>query len=219
MKKVICLSLAVMMLACIFAGCSKPVQEETEPQAIKVFELENEKLTAENVSPYEGKYLEYGDEELVSGIYALKFTNTGDQTIANAQLIFSDGTQELSFWLEMLPAGQSVVVAEQNQLAVAAEQLQYVDGNVTYLEEGLEEANCVQVTGNQDGTVNVKNVTGEMLPLVRVFFRPTDANGVSLGGPCRSVLVDGIEAGASVNVEAEGWENSCAVVTVLVINE
>ena len=217
MKKLICLLLAVAM--CAFAGCSNEAQKETEPQVIKVFELENEKLTAENVSPYEGKYLEYGDEELVSGIYAVKFTNTGDQTISNAQLIFSDGTQELSFWLEMLPVGQSVVVAEQNQLAVAAEQLQYVDGEVSYLENGLEKANCVQVTENNDGTVNVKNVTEEMLPLVRVFFRPTDANGVSLGGPCRSILVDGIEAGASVNVEAESWDNSCAVVTVLVINE
>lgn len=219
MKKVICLCLAVMILTCTCAGCSKPEQTETEPQVIKVFELENEKITAENVSPYEGKYLEYGDVELVSGIYAMKFTNTGDQTISDAQLIFSDGTQELSFWLEMLPTGQSVIVAEQNQLAVAAEQLQYVDGKVTYLEAGLEKADCVQVADNADGTVKVENMTNEMLPLVRVFFRPADANGNPIGGPCRSVLVDGIESAASVNVEAEGWDETCVVVTVLVINE
>lgn len=219
MKKVFCLCLAVMMLACTCAGCSKPEQTETEPQVVKIFELENEKITAENVSPYEGKYLEYGDEELVSGISAMKFTNTGDQTISNAQLIFSDGTQELSFWLEMLPAGQSVVVAEQNQLTAAAEQLQYVDGTVTYMEAGLENAGCVQVADNKDGTVKVENVTNEMLPLVRVFFRPTDAQGNPLGGPCKSLLVDGIETGASVNIAAEGWDESCVVVTVLVINE
>lgn len=219
MKKLICLCVSVLMLACICAGCAKDVQKETEPQIVKTFELEAEKITAENVSPYEGKFLEYGDVETVSGIYAMKFTNTGDQTILNAQLVFSDGTQELSFWLEMLPTGQSVIVAEQNQLAVAAEQLQYVDGKVTYLETGLEMAGSVEVTDNKDGTVNIKNVTDEMLPLVRVFYRHTDENGNPIGGPCQSVMADGIDADAAVTVAAEGWDESCVVATVLVINE
>ena len=217
MKKAICIGLAVLM--CLCAGCAQNGQKETEPRNVKTFELRDEKITAENVSPYEGKYLEYGDEEAVSGIYAMKFTNTGSQTISNAQLIFSDGTQELAFWLEMLPAGASVVVAEQNQVAAADAELQYVDSTVTYLESGLEKADAVKVTDNEDGTVKIENVTDEMLPLVRVFFRPADAQGNPIGGPCRSIMVDGIEPGAAVNMEAEGWDNSCAVVTVLVINE
>ena len=219
MKKAICLCLAILILVCACAGCGDNEQKETEPQVIKTFELKDEKITAENVSPYEGKYLEYGDVETVSGIYAMMFTNTGDQTIQSAQLIFSDGTQELSFWLEMLPAGQSVIVAEQNQLAVAAEELNFVDSNITYLKAGLEKADCVKVSDNKDGTVKIENVTEEMLPLVRVFFRPTDANGNPVGGPCKSLMVDGIEADVSVNVAAEGWDETCVVVTVLVINE
>ena len=244
MKKMICIVLAILMLGCMTAGCSRDRQEggqqetearqmetetqqqeteaaqkETEAPVVKTFELESVKITAENVSPYEGVYLEYGDKERVSGLYAMKFTNTGDQTIQNAQLIFSDGTQELEFRLEMLPAGHSVIVAEQKQLAVIAEQLQYVDGTAVYLEAGLEQADCAKVTGNQDGTVRIENVTEEMLPLVRVFFRSADESGNPIGGPCRSVMADGIEAGAAVTVEAEGWDDSCAVVTVLVINE
>ena len=219
MKKLICLCVAAAMLACVFAGCANNGQKETEPQGVKILEVENGKIPAENVSPYEGKYLEYGDVEMVSGICAVKFTNTGDQTISNAQLIFSDGTQELSFWLEMLPVGQSVTVAEQNQLTAAAEELQYVDGKVEYLEAGLENAAAVEVSGNGDGTIQIRNVTEEMLPLVRVFYRPADEQGNPIGGPCRSVLVDGIEAGATVNVAAEGWDETCVVVTVLVINE
>lgn len=219
MKKALCLCLAILMIACTCAGCGKDDQKETEPQVLKTFELKDEKITAENVSPYEGAYLEYGDVETVSGIYAMKFTNTGDQTIQSAQLVFSDGSQELSFQLEMLPAGQSVTVAEQNQLSAAAEELTFVDSNITYLEAGLEKADCVKVTDNKDGTVKVENVTGEMLPLVRVFFRPADANGVSLGGPCKSIMVDGIEAGTAVDVAAEGWDETCVVVTVLIINE
>lgn len=219
MKKAMCLCLAILMIVCACAGCGNNEQKETEPQVIKTFELKDEKITAENVSPYEGAYLEYGDVETVSGLYAMKLTNTGDQTIQSAQLVFSDGTQELSFWLEMLPAGQSVIVAEQNQLSVAAEELNFVDGTITYLEAGLEKADCVKVSDNKDGTVKVENVTEEMLPLVRVFFRPTDAHGNPVGGPCKSIMADGIEAGASVNVAAEGWDETCVLVTVLVINE
>lgn len=219
MKKAISLMLILAMCVCVFAACGKDGEKETEPQIQKIFELEDEKITAENISPYEGIYLEYGDVERVSGLYAMKFTNTGDQTISEAQIVFSDGTQELAFRLEMLPAGQSVVVAEMNQLLVASEKLNYVDSTISYLETGLEKAGCVKVSDNKDGTVKVENVTNEMLPLVRVFFRPADANGNPIGGPCKSFMIDGMEAGASVNVAGEGWDETCAVVTVLVINE
>lgn len=213
MKKMVCLCLAALMVVGALAGCGKDAQKA------ETFELKEEKLIAENVSPYAGAYLEYGDLETVSGLYAMKFTNNGNQTISEAQIIFSDGTQELAFRLEMLPAGQSVIVAEQNQLAAAAEELNYVDCTITYLEDGLEKADCVKVSDNSDGTVKIENVTGEMLPLVRVFFRPTDAAGNPIGGPCRSILVDGLDAGAAADVQAEGWDETCVVVTVLIINE
>lgn len=219
MKKAICLALSAVLCICALCGCGAKATKETEPKIIKTFELKDQKIIAENVSPYEGKYLEYGDVETVSGLYAMKFTNTGDQTIQDAQLVFSDGTQELSFWLEMLPAGQSVIVAEQNQLSAGAEELNFVDSNITYMEVGLEKADCVKFTDNKNGTVKIENVTDEMLPLVRVFFRPADANGNPIGGPCKSVMVDGIEAGAVVETAAEGWDESCVVVTVLIINE
>lgn len=219
MKKVIYLCLAALMASGILGGCGNHSPQETERQVTETFALKDERITVENVSPYVGTYLEYGDKETVSGLYALKFTNTGDQTISDAQIIFNDGTQELSFWLEMLPAGQSVIVAEQNRLSVVAEELNYVDSNITYLEEGLEKDDCVKVTDNKDGNVKIENVTEGMLPLVRVFFRPTDANGVALGGPCRSIMVDGIEAGSTVDVAAEDWDESCVVVTILLINE
>ena len=82
MKKRICLCLSLVLILSICAGCgSKTAQKETEPQANAPLYLEKEKITAENVSPYDGLYLEYGDMETVSGLYAVKFTNTGDQTI------------------------------------------------------------------------------------------------------------------------------------------
>ena len=198
--------MVLAMCVCVLAACSNKNPKETEPQVVKVFELENEKITAENVSPAEG-------------VYTMTFTNTGDKTIQNAQIVFGDGTQELMFQFEMLPAGQTITVAEEDEITVTAEELKYIDSSISYLEDGLENLNSVEVTGGEDGTIQVKNITEEVLPLVRVFYRQTDENGNMIGGVCYSVLVDGIAPGETSRVEAENWNSSCVVVTVLVINQ
>ena len=206
MKKIISLVMVLAMCVCVLAACSYKNPKETEPQVVKVFELENEKITAENVSPPEG-------------VYTMTFTNTGDKAIQNAQIVFGDGTQELMFQFEMLPVGQTITVAELEEITVAAEELKYIDSSISYLEDGLENLNSVEVTGGEDGTIQVKNITEEVLPLVRVFYRQTDENGNMIGGVCYSVLVDGIAPGETSRVEAENWNSSCVVVTVLVINQ
>ncbi len=206
MKKAICLCLAILLIACTCVGCGREEQKETEPQIIKIFELENEKITAENVSPTEG-------------VYTMSFTNTGDKTIQDAQLVFGDGTQELMFHFEMLPVGRTITVVEQEALGVAAEELKYIDSSISYLEDGLENPGSVEVTSGEEGMIQVKNITGEVLPLVRVFYRQTDDNGNMIGGSCCSTLADGIAPGETVQVEADGWTDNSVVVTVLVVNQ
>lgn len=245
MKKMICAVLAVLLLALSCAGCSgsqtqfesgAPTEEQVSTNSSLPLESgvpteenvssdsgqspESGPLQAENASPYSGLYLEYGDRELVSGLCAMRFTNTGDKTISEARLTFTDGQKELQFRLEMLSAGQSVLVAEYNQHPATDAELQYVDGQIHYLEDGLvEQKDCVELQLQQDGTLQIRNVTGEDLPLVRVFFRPVNESGELLGGPCESVLADGIMAGEAALVEGSGWDETCAVVTVLLINE
>lgn len=208
----IALLLALCLL--VFAGCGKKNEEENGPIV-----LEAEGISAENVSPYDGVYLENGEEEQVSGVCAMAFTNTSDKTIQEADLVFFDGVKELSFHLEMLAAGQTVTVAEAEKQTAEAEQLQYADGKVTYLEDGLENPDSVEVTTVSDGVVSIRNTTEEDLPLVRVFYRNTDGSGNALGGICYSCIADGIPAGEAVEVEAENWTETSTVATVLVVWE
>ena len=216
MKKVICLLLGLALAASAITGCSKEEQKKEEE---KVMELAGMNITAENVSPYEGRYLEDPAVEFASGIYAMKFTNTGTETIHTAQLIFSNGTDEMVFWLEMLPAGESVTMAELNAKDVVEGEITFVDGSVTLMEAGLENPDCVEVVGGSNGMLQVRNVTTEPLPLVRVFYRHTDGEGNLVGGPCYSTIIDGMEAGGTVEAEAADWADDCRIVTVLVVNE
>lgn len=205
----------LLALCLVFAGCGKQQEEDKNGPIV----LEAEGISALNVSPYEGLYLENGEEEQVSGVCAMAFTNTSGKTIREADLVFNDGTEELMFHLEMVAAGQTVTVAEADKQAAGSEQLQYVDGNVVYLEDGLEKPDSVEVTTAADGRVSIKNITQEDLPLVRVFYRGTDAAGNALGGICYSCIADGIPAGETVEVEAEKWTAASTVATVLVVWE
>ena len=88
---------------CMLTGCAGEAEDKTkvvlpEPTE-KTIVLEEENLQIENISPYDGIYIEKGDDEnkdRVEGVYALSFTNTAEQTIKNATLVFSDGTQNLN---------------------------------------------------------------------------------------------------------------------------
>ena len=242
MKKVICLLLGLALAASAFVGCSQNEQNEptelTEPTELNeqqeqleqqeqqeqqevnnVMELTGMHMTAENVSPYEGIFLEDPALGTVSGVYAMKFTNTGDQTIHSTQLIFSNGVDDLVFWVEMMPAGQSVIVAEMNAKKVEAGEIQFVDGTMDYLEAGLENPDAVEVTCGSNDMMEVRNVTQEALPLVRVFYRSVNGDGILMGGPCYSVVIDGLDVDGTVEVEAEYWDENSAVVSVLVVNE
>lgn len=199
----ILLCLAIILVVCIVASNGK---KNSDTQIVKSFELMDGNITAENVSPAEG-------------VYTMTFTNTGDKTIQKAQIVFGDGTQELMFQFEMLPVGQTITVVELDEIAVVAEELKYIDSSISYLEDGLEDTESVKVTGNGKGMIEVKNITDEVLPLVRVFYRQTDKKGNMIGGPCYSALVDGIAPGETAQVEADHWDNSCVVVTVLIINQ
>lgn len=216
MKKKIILAAIVLLVILAIALSGKKEPESTDPN---LFVLKDLNITAVNITPYEGLYLEAGEAETVSGVYAMTFTNTGSKTIREAQLVFTDGKQELYFRFEMLAAGQTVTVAEMEKCAVTADTVLFVDGTVAYLEDGLEKTGVVEITTDASGAMTVRNTTEEWLPLIRIFYRGTDTAGNALGGPCRSALIDGLEPGASFQPEAEGWDATCAVAAVLVVNE
>lgn len=180
--------------------------------------VEDDTILVENVTPYSGACMESGNPEDVSDVYAFRITNLGGQTIQTAELIFATEQQELFFCVEMLPAGQTTTVVEAVNAPATEELVYYLEGNVSYLDSSLENADCIEVSGS-DGTVTVKNVTDELLPLVRVFYRTADENGNILGGTCFSFVADGIEPGAEVTVEAENWTENSIISTVLLVQE
>ncbi len=177
-------------------------------------------LAIENISPYTGIFVECDPEDQcrVEGIYGLKITNTSDQTILNALLNYNDGTNDLVFYIEMLPVGQTIVVAEQNMQEMVSETLTFTGGAVNYLEEGMEAMDKVEITPTDNSTLFVKNVSEEYLPLTWVFYRQTDREGRIIGGRCYSAMAGDLPPLAEYEAEAPDWRRSCVIVNVLVLD-
>ncbi len=229
----ICLMAALSVCTGLLAGCQDNGRSQNEPSAttrssisigtekvVTPQELAG-KMVVQNISPYEGIYLEAGDDfkSRESNVYALKITNTSEETILNAALVYTDGTQKLTFYVEMLPVGKSVYVVEQSKKTVVSEELIFVEGAVNYLEAGMENMDCVEITGTDESSLMVKNLTKEALPCVWIFYRKADTDGTLLGGVCYSTMSGAIEAEGTIELEAESWMDSCVVVDVLVLDD
>ena len=225
------LSLAAVLLlsACLMGGCAG--NEKTPSQSVHSNVAETvyhgvdvtpenlaDQILVENISPYEGIFLEGDEKDRVEDAYALKVTNISEKTILYATLNYRAGDKELTFYLEMLPKGKSVVVAEQNRQSVEKADVEYVDGDIHYLQEGLEYMESVEITPTNESTLKVKNKTKELLPVVWIFYRKAEDDGTLLGGKCYQTGVLDLNGRGTYEAEAEYWMNDCEIVNVLVLD-
>ena len=178
-------------------------------------------LAVENISPYTGAFVECDPEDRcrAEGIYALEITNISDETILNAVLNYNDGTNDLVFYIEMLPVGQTIVVAEQNMKKMTSEELTFTGGAVNYLEEGMEAMDLVEITPTKNSTLMVKNISEEKLPITWIFYRQVDREGRVLDGRCSTAMVGDLPPGFTYEAEAPEWLPSCVIVNALVLDE
>ena len=233
MKKNLGMVMMLLISTCLLAGCNgiKDVQAPESPAQTETSISENQnageditpesfldQILVENISPYEGIFLEGEEKERVEDTYALKVTNVSEETILYATFTFHDGKQELTFYMEMIPKGKTVLVAEQNKREHVSDKLNYVDGEIHYLREGLEKMESVKITPTDLSTLNVKNMTKEPMPVVWIFYRKAETDGTLLGGKCYETGILDLGARETYEAEAEYWMDDCEIVNVLLID-
>ena len=122
--------------------------------------------------------------------------------------------------MEMLPAGWTVVAMDTEGTAVTQEKLTYVSGQVQYLTEGREVTDEVALTETRSGTIIVKNMSGEEMQTVVVYYRDVDYQGNILAGRCFSAATTGsMIPGWQEELETDQWLPSCVIVNVVVLDK
>ena len=79
------------------------------------YAIEGTELTVQNISSYDGIFLEDGSDGEVTGVAAMVVENTGDTNVEYAAITISCNGETLEFDASDLPAGATVVVQEKNK--------------------------------------------------------------------------------------------------------
>ena len=153
----------------------------------------------------------------VYDVHALGLTNIGEKTIESMTLVYNDGTKDLTFYAEMIPAGWTIVVMDTECTEATTTDLTYVSGEINYLESGTEATDLVELTETAYGTVIVKNMSEETMASVTVYYRDVDYMGNVLAGRCfRATTTMEMIPGWQEELETEQWLPSCRIVNVVV---
>lgn len=205
-----------------------PIQIE-DPQEIPEVEQNHnltpeefaEVLLVENRAPFTSQYMECDPEDFErrENVYALGITNISDKTIADLTLTYSNGERDLVFFVEMLPAGWTVVPMDTEGTAVTSTELTYVSGEVNYLTTGREVTDEVELTETRNSTIIVRNMTQEEMQSVIVYYRDVDYQGNVMAGRCFSTASGALIPGWQEELETEQWLPSCVIVNVVVLDE
>lgn len=155
----------------ITTGNNKPSEAKKQEEVTLPYPIPNTQLKLMNVSGYDGVFLEDGSDVEISGITAVVVQNCGEQAVEYAQITLELNGQTLNFEGSDIPAGAAIVLEELNRTP-------YADGTITDCHASVAEvdslpmsSDAIRITENNDDTISVKNISGETIPCVRVFYK------------------------------------------------
>lgn len=152
-----------------------------------------ESLQIVNIGAYTGAYVEDGSDEVVSGVLMLVVKNNGQQAIQYAEISLPTENGDAKFTLSTLPAGESVVLLEQNRMEYTGKEdvTQAAASNVAEFSEPMslqEDKLQLQVL---DGALNVVNISGRDIEGDVVIYYKNAASDLYYGGITYRVRLEG----------------------------
>ena len=149
------------------------------------------------VGKYTGIYMEDGTDEAVSDVLMLIVSNEGDQDIQYAEITIPTSGGDAQFSLSTLPAGEKIVLLEQNRMSWSADEdysnaeaknIAVFSEKVTLCEEQLE---CQTL----DGVINITNISGkDITGDITVYYKNAAADLLYGGITYRIRLEGGLKA-------------------------
>ena len=158
-------------------------------------------LTIHRLAPYNGMYVEDGTNATVENVAMLLVSNDGDYPLEYVRITVQCGEETLQFDISALPTGEKLVVQEKNGKAIPEGKPQRAEALAVRRAEMEMSADKVQVTDNGDNTLTIQNVTGEMIPTVRVFYKYyMQDEDIFVGGVAFTVRITRLEAHSAVTI-------------------
>lgn len=155
-------------------------------------------LVIERLDSYDGIFLEDGSDQSVEGISAMVLTNTGSTGVEYVNITMNQNGEQLQYTGTAIPAGSTIVIQESGASSYSTSSYTDCTANVADMQEFEMSSSQVKVEENEDGSLQVTNLTGETIPCVRVFYKFAIEEGeIYVGGITYTAKVTELEAGES----------------------
>lgn len=172
-------------------------------------------LTIERIAPYTGMYVEDGTNVQVENVAMLLVKNTGTKPVEYTQVCIQYGEENLLFDISALPVGERIVVQEKFCKKIPDKDATYATALVIYRDDMVTTNENISVVDNGDNTLTITNLSGEMIPSLRVFYKYYMADeAVFVGGIAFTVRLTRLPAGASVTIQPTHYNSTTSRVVM-----
>ncbi len=160
-------------------------------------------LTVTDIGAYTGAYVEDGTDEVVADVLMVIVENTSEEALQYARLTMQFGDRTAEFAITTLPAGQKVVLLEQNRMEYAD---LIPDGaelhDVVFTPELELYQDIFEITGTK-GNLTVKNISETAVSGDIYVYYKNSAQDILYGGiTYRAKVEGGLEPGESKRILA-----------------
>lgn len=215
---------ALLAVVLLIAACNKEKTqenssvsetEETKQTSVEFpYKLDDGKLEVESVFQYSGMNPDCEDEE-GDDIAAIQLKNCSDEYLQSAEctVIVENGT-ELTFSVEGLPAGSTVMAFEvENKEFAAGQTIKNIETEASYSAEASLCEETIEISVD-DSQISLKNMTAETVQNMTVTYHCI-LDDVYFGGKSYQKKVESLGVGESITVDAsECYLGEAAVVKI-----
>lgn len=173
-------------------------------------------LTIHHLAPYKGMYVEDGTNANVENVAMLLVSNDSDYPIEYASIAVQYGGETLTFDISALPKGEKMVVQEKNGKAVPTSKAQAAKALVVRRANMEMSRDLVEVVDNGDNTLTIRNVSGKLIPTVRVFYKYyMKDEDVFVGGIAFTVRITRLNADSAVTIQPSHYSSETGRVVMV----
>lgn len=165
------------------------------------YSVPNSNLVVQKITSYDGIFLEDGSDSEITGVTAIVLQNTGVTAIEYAKIALKNDEYTMMFEASDIDAGAAVVVQEMSQTLYQQNTYTECVADVAEINELDKSVDEIDVKENADGSLRVSNLTGEVIPCVRLFYKfYMEEENTYVGGITYTARLIDLEAGSSQTI-------------------
>jgi hypothetical protein len=180
------------------------------------FEIPEHGLVIHRLAPYTGLFVEDGTNIQVPSVAMLLVENKGPYPVEYTRIAITYEETELLFDISALPVGERLVVQEKNCKPVPEGEPSVANAMVVHRADMELSQEKLRVTDNGNDTLTIQNLTDEMIPTVRVFYKYyMEAEDVYVGGIAFTVRLTRLGAEESITIKPTHYNSETGRVVMV----